>query len=160
MTRSAQSKFDPGSIEQCTSESLEAWVRLRHALWPHASERELHAEAVASLDRPDDAVAFIIWGEQSAAIAFAEATLRHDYVNGCSTSPVGFLEGIYVDPSRRNGGAARLLCNAIEKWAADLGCREFASDVEIDNIDSQQAHEALGFTETERVVFYRKGIPR
>ncbi len=54
------------------------WIKLRQALWPHASERELRGEAVAILKRPDDAVAFIMWDEKRAAIAFAEATLRRD----------------------------------------------------------------------------------
>ncbi|MGH6826812.1 aminoglycoside 6'-N-acetyltransferase [Methyloceanibacter sp.] len=147
-------------MERCTSESLAAWVRLRQDLWPHASERELRPEAAALLARPNDAVAFIMWGEQSAAIAFAEATLRRDYVNGCSTCPVAFLEGIYVDPSWRGPGAARLLCNAIEDWAAGLGCTELASDVVLHNDASQKAHEALGFEETERVVYYRKRLSR
>jgi len=60
------------------------------------------------LDRPDDAVAFIARDEHSKVVAFAEATMRHDYVNGCGTSPFAFLEGIYVHPQWRNRGLARL----------------------------------------------------
>jgi hypothetical protein len=30
------------------------------------------------------------------------------------------------------------------------------SDTELDNVTSQAVHEALGFVETERVVYYRK----
>jgi aminoglycoside 6'-N-acetyltransferase I len=30
----------------------------------------------------------------------------------------------------------------------------------LDNAASQAAHEALGFEETERVVYYRKSMPR
>jgi len=83
------------------------------------------------LDRPDDAVAFIARDEHSKVVAFAEATMRHDYVNGSGTSPFAFLEGIYVHPQWRNRGLARLLCNAVEDWAVGLGCTEFASDVEL-----------------------------
>ena len=84
--------------------------------------------------------------------------MRRDYVNGCATSPVGFLEGLYVDPARRRRGIARKLCRAVEDWAASLGCSEFASDVYLGNENSQRAHEALGFEETERVVYYRKQL--
>jgi hypothetical protein len=54
-------------VERCTGESFEDWVRLREALWPHAEERDLRSEAAAILDRPDDAVAFIVRGERAAA---------------------------------------------------------------------------------------------
>jgi len=93
-----------------------------------------------------------------AAIGFAEATLRRDYVNGCATSPVGFLEGLYVREDWRRRGAAYLLCQAVERWAAALGCSELGSDAYIENIGSQRMHAALGFEEMERVVCYRKAI--
>jgi aminoglycoside 6'-N-acetyltransferase I len=112
------------------------------------------------LDRPDDAVAFIARDEHSKVVPFAEATMRHDYVNGCGTSPFAFLEGIYVHPQWRSRGLARLLCNAVEDWAVGLGCTEFASDVELHNEASQRAHQALGFDETERVIYYRKELRR
>ncbi len=82
--------------------------------------------------------------------------MRRDYVNGCETSPVLFLEGIYVSPEYRQRGIARLLCEAIANWGREKGCTEFASDVLLENRDSQSFHTALGFDETERVIFYRK----
>lgn len=88
--------------------------------------------------------------------ALLEAAIRCDYVNGCDTSPVLFLEGIYVVPGMRHQGIARALCTSIEQWGASRGCAEFASDTSIDNVDAQALHRALGFDETERVVFFRK----
>ena len=146
------------TVERCTGDCLDEWVKLRRALWPHESEQELRLEATAILERPDDQIALIARGENAAVIAFAEATLRRDYVNGCTASPVGFLEGLYVDPEFRHRGIARKLCRAVEDWAASLGCSEFASDVHLHNEASQKAHEALGFEETERVVYYRKSL--
>ena len=81
-------------------------------------------------------------------------------MNGCSTAPVGFLEGLYVEPAYRGHGLARLLSKALEEWAIGLGCTEFASDVLLHNEAGQRAHEALGYTETERVVFYAKWLAR
>jgi aminoglycoside 6'-N-acetyltransferase I len=147
-------------VERCTRASFEDWLRLRQALCLQASEQELRLEAAAMVDRPDDAVAFIARDAHSKVVAFAEATMRHDYVNGCGTSPVAFLEGIYVHPQWRNRGLARLLCNAVEDWAIGLGCTEFASDVELHNEASQRAHQAIGFDETEHVIYYRKELRR
>jgi aminoglycoside 6'-N-acetyltransferase I len=145
-------------VERCTEQYMQEWIRLRQALWPHASEKELRLEAAAILDHPADEIAFIARNDNAAVIAFAEASLRRSYVNGCSTSPVGFLEGLFVDPAWRRRGIARTLCRAVEDWAASQGCTEFASDVCLDDKDSQRAHAALGFEETERVVYYRKAL--
>ncbi len=145
-------------VERVTPEGLDEWVELRGALWPHADGAELKREAPALLNRKPAAAAFLLRAGSGEAVAFVEATVRVDYVNGCSTSPVGFLEGIFVRAEWRRRGAARLLCRAVEAWAREQGCRELASDTEVDNADSQLMHEALGFAESERVVCYRKRL--
>ncbi len=145
-------------IEPCTLHSLEEWAVLRHALWPDAPVQDHRSEAAAMLWEQRKAVAFLVRLPDGTAAGFAEAALRHDYVNGCGTSPVAFLEGIYVEPEHRNRGLARRLCRAVEDWARRLGCCEFASDVLLENTASQTMHEALGFEETERVVYYRKPL--
>jgi aminoglycoside 6'-N-acetyltransferase I len=145
------------TVEQATMATIGDWAALRAALWPHASRTELEREAAALLVKKPAAAAFLLRADR-ATIGFAEATVRVDYVNGCSTSPVAFLEGIYVRPEWRRRGAARLLCRAVEAWASEQGCRELASDTEIDNETSQAMHEALGFAESERVVCYHKQI--
>ncbi|MGO4737501.1 aminoglycoside 6'-N-acetyltransferase [Bosea sp. 2KB_26] len=144
-------------IETCTAGMLEDWVRLRLALWPDSTVQE-HRDAAAGILESLNETAFIAWDGAGAAIGLAEAALRHDYVNGCETSPVGFLEGIYVAPDWRLHGVARALCAAVEAWARGHGCVELASDTGLTNAVSQQAHEALGFEETERGVFYRKRL--
>jgi aminoglycoside 6'-N-acetyltransferase I len=145
------------TVERATEATIGEWVAMRAALWPHAARPELEQEAASLLVKKPAAVAFLL-RDDAAPIGLAEATVRVDYVNGCSTSPVGFLEGLYVRPQSRRRGAARLLCRAVEAWASEQGCRELASDTEIDNETSQATHEALGFAESERVVCYVKSI--
>lgn len=92
------------------------------------------------------------------AVGFVEAALRTDYVNGTSTSPVAFLEGLYVRPECRHRGIARAMVDAVVAWARDCGCRELASDALLDNAGSHAMHRALGFVETERVVCFRREL--
>ena len=47
---------------------------------------------------------------------------------------------------------------AAEDWARSQGCKEMASDTQIENHLSQRVHEALGFQVTERSVIYRKPL--
>ena len=65
-----------------------------------------------------DGVAFF-WPATTAAplSASRKRPCAMDYVNGCTTSPVGFLEGLYVAAAARRQGVARALCDAAE----DLG---------------------------------------
>jgi aminoglycoside 6'-N-acetyltransferase I len=102
--------------------------------------------------------AFLALDEQSKAVGFADAALRQDYVNGCNSSPVVYLEGIYVQPASRRHGLAQALIAQVAQWGRELGCHELASDAAIDNLASQQMHQRLGFTETERVVFFKKAL--
>jgi len=92
------------------------------------------------------------------AVAFVEASQRVDYVNGTSTSPVAFMEGLYVEPSARRKGVARALVAEVEHWAAAKGCSELASDSPVENVMAHAAHLALGFEETERVVYFRRAL--
>lgn len=84
--------------------------------------------------------------------------MRQDYVNGCASSPVAFLEGIYVTPAERGHGVARGLVEQVALWARRYSSTELAPDAELANTDSYTMHRALGFYETERVVFFCKNL--
>ncbi len=131
------------------------WAVLRARLWPELSA-EGHAEEIAAmLARPREECANFVVEDGGALHGFAEAALRHDYVNGCETSPVAYLEGIYVRPEDRGRGIGGRLLLAVRGWARTLGCRELASDADLENTVSQAFHAATGFEETERAVFFR-----
>lgn len=130
---------------------------LRFALWPdEGSLAEHEAEQREELQRDKAGYAlFVALDPAEAVIAFAEVTRRTDYVNGCDGSPVAFLEGIYVAPGHRRRGVARALIAATRDWGRAQGCAEFASDALLDNDASHAFHKAVGFEETERVVYFR-----
>jgi aminoglycoside 6'-N-acetyltransferase I len=131
-------------------------MALRCALWPDADREAMAQEAPGMLKRPDLLV--LLARNADAVIGFAEAAIRRDYVNGCDTSPVVFLEGIYVKPEHRQHGVARRLVAAVEDWAQKQGLKELASDALLENSPSHAMHKALGFSETERVVYFRKPL--
>ena len=61
-------------------------------------------------------------------------------------------------PECRRRGVARALVDAIVDWARGEGLSEFASDALLDNTVSHAMHAALGFAETERVVYFRRAL--
>ncbi len=143
-------------IEPCMSIEQPGWLSLREALWPDCSREEHLAEMSSLVTDPERYVQFIAYAKSRLPAGFVEASLRSDYVSGTETSPVAFLEGIYVAPKHRRQGIATQLVNAVAEWAISRGCRELASDTLLANELSQSVHKALGFRETERVVFFRK----
>lgn len=106
---------------------------------------------------PQRFAAFVAYA-QAEPLGLAEAAIRADYVNGAQSSPVGFLEGLYVAPQARRRGVARALVAEVSRWARAAGCGELASDAALANVASHAVHRALGFEETERVVFFRKPL--
>jgi len=92
------------------------------------------------------------------AVGFAQCSLRRDYVEGTKSSPVGYLEGIFVSEDFRRRGAARLLLDACRRWAREQGCREFASDCESDNDISRAFHLKMGFREANRIICFTQKL--
>ena len=64
-------------------------------------------------------------------VGFAQCQLRNDYVEGTDSSPVGYLEGIFIKEEYRKNGYAKELLEACQQWSKKQGCREFASDCEL-----------------------------
>jgi aminoglycoside 6'-N-acetyltransferase I len=145
-------------IERCTSLDQPGWLEFRMALWPDATADDHRGYMAISLAQPERFLQLMMYDASRVPIGFVEGSIRGDYVNGTETSPVGFIEGVYVSPSWRRKGVARELFAAIGDWARARGCRELASDALLDNEASQRAHLALGFTETERVVYFTKKL--
>ena len=101
--------------------------------------------------------AVYIADENGTPVGFMELGTR-PYAEGCLTSPVAYVEGLFVMPERRLQGVARLLIAEAETWARAQGLTELASDALIDNEGSIAMHKALGFAEVERIVCLRKSL--
>ena len=134
------------------------WLQLRAEFIPELDLAEQAAFLSAFAQASAGFCGFVANDGAGRAQGFAEVSIRTDYVNGCRHRPALYLEGIYVRPECRGQGMARELCAAAEEWGLRQGCREFASDVYIDDENSLAAHASLGFVETERVVYFAKPI--
>jgi aminoglycoside 6'-N-acetyltransferase I len=145
-------------IERCSALDQPGWLDFRLALWPDATAEEHREYMVISLGQPERFIQLMMYDEQRVPLGFIEGSIRTDYVNGTETSPVGFVEGVYVAPAWRRKGVARVLFTAIGDWARARGCLELASDALLENEVSQRAHLALGFKETERVVYFARKL--
>ncbi len=139
-------------IVSVNKHNINAWAELCNQLWPNSSKEELidtfkEGKENAFMYRLDNQY-----------IAFINLSIRSDYVEGSETSPVGYVEGIYVKPDYRGQGISRLLIEHAEKWSMDQGFKELASDCELANSESIVFHNRVGFTEANRIVCFIKTL--
>jgi aminoglycoside 6'-N-acetyltransferase I len=130
------------------------WAGMRAVLWPDETPQQ-HAEGINQVLKDGGAWGFIAETSAGAGVGFAEIAIRK-YANGCDSSPVAFLEGIWVSEEFRRCGIGAQLVSHIETFLAARGFHELGSDTPLDNVESQSAHLGWGFSETERVVYFRK----
>ena len=143
-------------IRKATVEDAPLVATIAAKLWPHHTAEEMIDDFKETI-RNDNNVVFLCY-DNDAPIGFVQCGLRHDYVEGTNTSPVGYLEGVFVDTPYRKHGYAKVLLAACEAWAKEQGCAEFASDCELHNTDSLQFHLNVGFEEANRIICFRKTL--
>ena len=78
--------------------------------------------------------------------------------SGCSSPKVPYVEGWYVDTDLRGLGSGKNLMAAAERWAREKGFDELASDTGVTNSRAIEAHKALDFKETVRIVCFIKRL--
>jgi aminoglycoside 6'-N-acetyltransferase I len=144
------------SIRRAAHPDLDEWLRLRRLLWPYSDPQALLTEIESMLADPLAPV-FVAVRPDGSLGGFLEAGLRK-YADGCSTSPVGYIEGWYVDEDLRRLGVGARLVRTAEAWAREQGCSEMGSDTWIDNDPSISAHCSLGYEECERLVHFCKQL--
>jgi GNAT superfamily N-acetyltransferase len=138
---------------------------MRALLWPECPD-QLQAEEIRDFlgtDSPGwsepfiSVAAFVAVRPSGGLCGFLEASIR-PYAEDCATRPVGYIEGWFVDADLRRQGVGRRLLEAAELWATTEGCKEIASDAQMENEVSLAAHKALGFEESSRDVHLRKPL--
>jgi aminoglycoside 6'-N-acetyltransferase I len=143
-------------IRRATATDKPEWLRMRQGLWPDAPVEYLDYDLDEILADPEKAV-FVAFSSDGNLTAFIEAGLRN-HVEGCETSPVGYIEAWYVDPHLRGQKLGRAMVYVAEQWAREKGMSEMASDTWLENEVSIQAHLKMGYWEVERLVHFVKRL--
>lgn len=139
-------------ITSVTVDQFPIWKRLRQAVFT-GFDPEFHDEEMQWLLESDQAECFLAWSNDNEPIGLLEMSL-HNFVDGCIGSPVGYIEGIYLEPDHRGTGLGRRLIDFAAEWAKSKGCRHLATDAEIDNIEAQAFYRKIGFSEGWKTIGY------
>ena len=142
-------------IRRVLQEDKIEWLRMRKGIWPDAPDEYLNFDMDDNLVNDDYLVIFACDGDKP--IGLTEARIK-DYGEGCETSPVGYLEGWFVQEEYRGKGVVWIMTQAAENWVREKGCTEVASDTWLDNEPSIRAHLKMGYDEVERLVHFVKQL--
>lgn len=141
---------------KATKRDVKVIAKLAIQMWSSHTIDELTEEFETIIESTNSAIFVLCVNEQM--VGFAQCQLRHDYVEGTDSSPVGYLEGVFVEEAYRRQGCAKKLLAECEKWAKEKGCSEFASDCEVENTNSFEFHMAMGFEEANRIICFKKQL--
>lgn len=133
------------------------WLRLRQGLFDDSTEAE-HRQEMAEILAEAEGCVLVAERPSSSQLAGYLFVGSRKYAEGCTCSPVAYLEEWFVDADVRRQGVGRALIAAAEAWARQNGFTELASDTIIDNEISLVSHLALGFTEVERQINFIKKL--
>ncbi len=143
-------------VKVAEKQDINILVNMAVQLYENSTKKELQEEFCE--DILSDNVNFFLKYENNLPVGFAQVNLRFDYVEGSATSPVGYLEGIWIQESFRGKGYAKELLQECEKWAKSKNCKEFASDCELSNKNSHNFHKAMNFKEANKIICFIKNI--
>ena len=143
-------------IREIVESDRSQWVQLREALWP-GSLADHDEETRTFFDKRLRTPVVFVAEAKDRLVGFLELDFRK-YAPGCTSSPVAFIEGWYVEPASQGQGVGRALIDAAEAYARAAGHHEIASDADIENVEGIAAHIAVGFEEIERIVCFRRSL--
>ena len=143
-------------IRKATLEDVPQLVSLAIQMWKSHTVEDLTKIFCEHIRKGKNFIFLAISEEH--IVGFAQCGLRFDYVEGTDSSPVGYLEGIFVLEEYKKRGYAKELLGECQNWAKDQGCLEFASDCELDNEDSLKFHLKMGFAEANRIICFTKSL--
>ncbi len=143
-------------IRLATADDTSEWLRMRLLLWPENNAASLLREMEQMLTDPMTPV-FVLERPEGGLGGFLEAGTRK-YAEGCKTTPVGYIEGWFVDEDLRGKGFGHALVRRAESWARSQGLKEMGSDTWPDNEVSIRAHLAMGYEDAGRVIHFTKTL--
>lgn len=143
-------------IVEANEKTIDSLTKLALDLWPENEYEDLKNEYYTLLKSENHKVFLYIVDDLP--IAFIQLSIRSDYVEGSESNPVGYVEGIFVNPNLRRQGISKELMIKGEEWVKEKGCKQIGSDIEYDNDTSYHFHINIGFKEANRIICFIKDI--
>jgi aminoglycoside 6'-N-acetyltransferase I len=140
-----------------TLDDFDVWHRFRSVLYSDLDPIYSETEIRRTIEDPALASFLVFLNEEPGPIGMIELSLRN-IVDGCSSTPVAYIEGLYLIEKYQGQGLGKEMMAFIKKWAREQGCTELAVDTELEKERAQKFYLREGFEETYRVVQFRMEV--
>ena len=134
-------------------EDFPAWKQMRIELYS-ALDNDYHNEEMETINSSDQWYCRLIKNDADEVMGIIEISYRN-IVDGCISSPVPYIEGLYLYPQYRRNGYGTEILKMIVTWCKKQGYTELATDAQIINTKAHKFYLSSGFEETDRVVEFR-----
>jgi len=141
-------------IRKALHDDLNAWVALRHSLWPNHGVDELKRGARQILES-DTEECFLAIDASDKVAGFIEGA-----VHPSPAGPYCHVEGWYVLPECRRQGYGKKLMGELELWSLHQAIVMLTSDTDPAYSISPVAHEGCGFRQIHELKIFLKELPQ
>jgi len=129
------------------------WKAMRKAIYPVLDDRFDEQEMKQIVGHPDW-FCYFLTDADGTLLGLVELSSRN-IVDGCLSSPVAYIEGLYLKPEYRHRGLGKEVIELLRSWCRERSFSELATDAQLANEAAQRFYRAAGFQETDRVVEFR-----
>lgn len=136
-----------------TEREVDRWRAMRVELYGQL-EPGFHDAEMPNILHRDDWYCWLVIAEDGSTIGMVELSLRN-VVDGCLSSPVPYIEGLFIEAKQRNRGLGRQLMQILFDWCCEQGYTELALNTEAVNTAAQRFYDSLGFQQNDSVIEYR-----
>ncbi len=144
-------------FKRVSNEDKPIWKKYRETLY-HGVEDSFHESEMDSILNSKIQFTYLVFEDtKDFPVGMLELSLRN-LVDGCLSSPVAYIEGIYLDESCRGKGLGKEMIEFSKDWGKENGCSELACDAEFEDLSAQNFHQKMGFQETYRIVQFKMDI--
>ena len=144
------------NIIRASEENINELSQMALELWPENNIEDLKRDFAYIIGHLSDKV--LLAQIENEYAGFIHMSVRKDYVEGSSSNPVGYIEGLFVKPEYRGKDVGTELYNAGAKWVKKKGCTEIGTDCTISNRVSFDFLIKMGFEEANRIICFIKDI--
>ncbi len=144
-------------FQLATLDNFNTWHRFRSELYVDLDPAHSETEIKRMIDDPNLFSYLVFLDDIPKPVGMVEMSLRN-IVDGCISSPVAYIDGLYVIEKYQGRGFGKELIQFIKNWAREQGCTELGVDTEPENERAQKFYLREGFEETFRIVQFRMGL--
>jgi len=132
------------------------WLQMRREVYGSLSDG-FHEQEMALIFERKDWFCYFFTDANEQILGFVELSARN-VADACVSSPVAYIEGLYLKKEYRGMGLGSKAIATILAWCKEKAYTELATDAELVNVDAKEFFKAVGFKESFRIIEFHRRV--